>query len=92
MRFVPISEFEKEEQKAFRFIPIEEVESADATDYSDMATAMQGAPTGGPLIRSVMDQPGEVPRTPGFDPMLNQDYVAGVRHPPQSKCLELRRY
>ena len=79
MRFVPISEFEKEEQKAFRFIPIEEVESADATDYSDMATAMQGAPTGGPLIRSVMDQPGEVPRTPGFDPMLNQDYVAGVR-------------
>jgi hypothetical protein len=52
---------------------------APATDYSDMATAMQGAPTGGPLIRSVMDQPGEVPRTPGFDPMLNQDYVASVR-------------
>jgi hypothetical protein len=52
---------------------------APATDYSDMATAMQGAPTGGPLIRSVLDQPGPVPKTPGYDPMLNQGYVAEVR-------------
>ena len=46
-------------------------------DYGQVATDMMGGSV--PMARSVLDQPGPVPQTPGYDPMLNQGYVAEVR-------------
>jgi len=46
-------------------------------DYGQAATDMMGGSV--PMARSVLDQPGPVPQTPGYDPMLNQGYVAEVR-------------
>ena len=105
MRFVPLSQIEEEEDKPYRFVPLEAeagggrgfinppmagqpqptvtyTEPARAPapiDYGQAATDMMGGAVPAPVARSVLDQPGPVPQTPGYDPMLNQGYVAEVR-------------
>ena len=48
-------------------------------DYGQAATDMMGGAVPAPVTRSVLDQPSPAPQTPGYDPMLNQGYVAEVR-------------